>query len=96
MRAEYDMAGTVVEHVVTRKGITVDEHGNVTFDAIVKQNENASKIVYLQHRELVPKILKDAMEGEEDEEEVQKEIEETMMPTKVELEKIVNRRLSVA
>lgn len=78
--------------------VTVDEHGNVTFDAIVKQNENASKIVYSQHRDLVPKILKDAMEeGEdEDEEEVQKEIEETMMQTKAELEKIVNRRLSAA
>ncbi|KAH7834412.1 hypothetical protein Vadar_015685 [Vaccinium darrowii] len=35
-------------------------------------------------------------EGEEDEKEVQKEIEETMMQTKAEQEKIVNRRLSAA
>lgn len=39
--------------------VTVDEHGGLTFDAIVKQNENASKIVYSQHADLVPKILKD-------------------------------------
>ncbi|KAL6984752.1 hypothetical protein U1Q18_018134 [Sarracenia purpurea var. burkii] len=77
--------------------VTVDEHGNVTFDAIVRQNENASKIVYSQHRDLVPKILKNVKEEEEqDLEELEKEIEETTQQTKAELEKIVNRRLSAA
>ncbi|KAH7836348.1 hypothetical protein Vadar_000205 [Vaccinium darrowii] len=33
--------------------VTVDEHGNVTFDAIVKQNENASKIVYLHTHHVI-------------------------------------------
>ncbi|GAB4857640.1 hypothetical protein Ancab_015546 [Ancistrocladus abbreviatus] len=77
--------------------VTVDSRGNVAFDAIVKQNENASKIVYSQHRDLVPQILK----GEEEqveamEEEEQKEIEEITMATKTALEKIVNVRLSAA
>uniref|UniRef100_A0A5B7AD81 Putative SNW/SKI-interacting protein n=1 Tax=Davidia involucrata TaxID=16924 RepID=A0A5B7AD81_DAVIN len=76
--------------------ITVDEHGNVRYDAIVKQNENASKIVYSQHTDLVPKILKNEMEEEKDMDDVQKEIEETMQDTKAALEKIVNVRLSAA
>lgn len=77
--------------------VTVDEHGRVTFDAIVKQNENSSKIVYSQHRDLVPKILKNEEEEEEEEPaEKQKEIEETTLETKMALEKIVNVRLSAA
>ncbi|KAI3781779.1 hypothetical protein L2E82_11803 [Cichorium intybus] len=77
--------------------VTVDKHGNLTFDAIVKQNENASKIIHSQHKDLVPKILKDK-EDEEDEEEVEKQnkIDETTLQTKAALEKIVNVRLSAA
>ncbi|XP_042488733.1 SNW/SKI-interacting protein A [Macadamia integrifolia] len=76
--------------------LTVDSHGSVAFDAIVKQNENASKIVYSQHRDLVPKVLTaDGME-EEDSEEMEKEIQETAERTKAALEKIVNVRLSAA
>ncbi|XP_077210836.1 chromatin protein family [Tasmannia lanceolata] len=73
--------------------LTVDSHGNVAFDAIVKQDENASKIVYSQHRDLIPKIL---TKEEEKSEEVEKEIEETTLSTKAALEKIVNVRLSAA
>ncbi|KAA8523157.1 hypothetical protein F0562_009580 [Nyssa sinensis] len=76
--------------------ITVDEHGNVRYDAIVKQNENASKIVYSQHSDLVPKILKNQVEEENDSDELDKEIEETTQETKAALEKIVNVRLSAA
>lgn len=76
--------------------VTVDEHGRVTFDAIVKQNENASKIVYSQHRDLVPKILKNEIDEEEGPDEKQKEIEETTLETKMALEKIVNVRLSAS
>ncbi|XP_071713896.1 SNW/SKI-interacting protein A-like [Rutidosis leptorrhynchoides] len=77
--------------------VTVDNRGNLTFDAIVKQNENAKKIVHSQHRDLVPKILKDDEENEDDEDdEKQKEIEETTLQTKAALEKIVNVRLSAA
>ncbi|PIA51454.1 hypothetical protein AQUCO_01100354v1 [Aquilegia coerulea] len=75
--------------------LTVDSHGNVAFDSIVKQNENASKIVYSQHKDLVPKILTGDNE-EEPEEELQKEIEETAQKTREALEKIVNVRLSAA
>ncbi|GAB2254315.1 hypothetical protein Droror1_Dr00022124 [Drosera rotundifolia] len=75
--------------------VTVDSRGNVAFDAIVKQNENASKIVYSQHRDLIPKILKGEEEEEEDSEK-EKVIEETTMATKAALEKIVNVRLSAA
>ncbi|RVW38368.1 SNW/SKI-interacting protein [Vitis vinifera] len=74
--------------------VTVDSRGNVAYDAIVRLNENASKIVYSQHKDLVPKILTEE-EIEEDEEELEK-IEETMQETKAALEKIVNVRLSAA
>ncbi|XP_072971983.1 SNW/SKI-interacting protein A [Typha angustifolia] len=73
--------------------LTVDSHGNVAFDAIVKQNENASKIVYSQHKDLVPKI---AIEEQTESEEYEKQIEETTERTKAALEKIVNVRLSAA
>ncbi|XXG63587.1 hypothetical protein AAC387_Pa05g1739 [Persea americana] len=73
--------------------LTVDSHGNLAFDAIVKQNENASKIVYSQHKDLIPKIL---TEEENKTDEWEKEIEETTERTKAALEKIVNVRLSAA
>lgn len=73
--------------------LTVDFQGKVAFDAVVKQNENTSKIVYSQHKDLVPKIVS---EEEEESEEFQKEIEETTQRTKAALEKIVNVRLSAA
>ncbi|KAF8388927.1 hypothetical protein HHK36_025609 [Tetracentron sinense] len=72
--------------------VTVDAHGNVAFDAIVRQNENALKIVYSQHKDLVPKILTE----DEESDELEKEIEETTQSTKAALEKIVNVRLSAA
>ncbi|XP_021894699.1 SNW/SKI-interacting protein [Carica papaya] len=75
--------------------VTVDAHGNVAYDAIVKQNENVKKIVYSQHKDLIPKILTSEVESEDDEE-LQKEIEDTMQETKAALEKIVNVRLSAA
>uniref|UniRef100_A0A2P2IZT0 Uncharacterized protein MANES_03G025400 n=1 Tax=Rhizophora mucronata TaxID=61149 RepID=A0A2P2IZT0_RHIMU len=75
--------------------VTVDAHGNIAYDAIVKQNENAKKIVYSQHKDLIPKILKNEEEEDEDED-LQKEIEETTLETKTALEKIVNVRLSAA
>ncbi|XP_043720262.1 SNW/SKI-interacting protein A [Telopea speciosissima] len=76
--------------------LTVDSQGSVAFDAIVKQNENASKIVYSQHKDLIPKILTADMKEEEDSEEMEKEIQETAERTKAALEKIVNVRLSAA
>ncbi|KAK9947821.1 hypothetical protein M0R45_003424 [Rubus argutus] len=78
--------------------VTVDSRGNISYDAIVKQNENSRKIVYSQHKDLVPKILKDEEDAmsEEEDEELQKEIEETTAETKAALEKIVNVRLSAA
>lgn len=77
--------------------VTVDEHGNVRYDAVVRQNENSKKIVYSQHKDLIPKVVKDD-ENEEDMDldEKQKEIEETTQNTKAALEKIVNVRLSAA
>lgn len=78
--------------------VTVDSQGNISYDAIVKQNENSRKIVYSQHKDIVPKILKDEEDAmsEEEDEELQKEIEETTAETKAALEKIVNVRLSAA
>lgn len=77
--------------------VTVDAHGNIAYDAIVKLNENSKKIVYSQHKDLVPKVLKNDDEKADDEdEEMQNEIEETTQDTKACLEKIVNVRLSAA
>lgn len=77
--------------------VTVDEHGNVRYDAIVRQNENSKKIVYSQHKDLIPKVVKDDQNEEDmDLDEKQKEIEETTQNTKAALEKIVNVRLSAA
>lgn len=79
--------------------VTVDAQGNVVFDAIVRLNENSKKIVYSQHKDIIPKILKN--EGDldtvvDEEEELQKEIQETAEETKAAIEKIVNVRLSAA
>nr|KYP37197.1 SNW domain-containing protein 1 [Cajanus cajan] len=77
--------------------VTVDAHGNVAYDAIVRQNENARKIVYTQQKDLIPKILKNDEEDDAvSDDEAQKQIEETMQETKAALEKIVNVRLSAA
>ncbi|CAH8252730.1 unnamed protein product [Arabidopsis lyrata] len=66
--------------------VTVDAHGNVVFDTIVKQNENLRKIVYSQHSDLIPKMLKSEGDVDEDEE-LQKD---TTQETKAAIEKIVN------
>ncbi|KAJ4704216.1 SNW/SKI-interacting protein-like [Melia azedarach] len=76
--------------------VSVDAYGNVAYDAIVKQNENAKKIVYSQHKDLIPKFLKNDEEKEDSDEEMQREIEETTQETKSALEKIVNVKLSAA
>ncbi|KAG6515742.1 SNW/SKI-interacting protein A-like [Zingiber officinale] len=73
--------------------LTVDSQGKVAFDAVVKQNENSSKIVYSQHKDLVPKV---GLENENDADDEEKDIEETTQRTKEALEKIVNVRLSAA
>ncbi|OEL27298.1 SNW/SKI-interacting protein [Dichanthelium oligosanthes] len=78
--------------------LTVDAHGSVAFDAVVKQGENAGKIVYSKHSDLVPKIATaDSLAAADgDDEEEQKKIEETTERTKAALEKVVNVRLSAA
>ncbi|ERN04373.1 hypothetical protein AMTR_s00147p00080810 [Amborella trichopoda] len=50
--------------------LPVDAHGNVAFDAIVKQNKNSSKIVYSQHKDLLPKLMNDEKKKDEEEEEI--------------------------
>ncbi|KAJ4909182.1 SNW/SKI-interacting protein [Raphanus sativus] len=67
--------------------VTVDVEGNVVFDAIVKQK---NKIVYSQHKDITPKVLK------KNEEELQKQIHETTEETKAAIDKVVNGRLSGA
>ncbi|KAK0604202.1 hypothetical protein LWI29_013100 [Acer saccharum] len=64
---------------------------------MVKQNENAKKIVHSQLKDLIPKILMNDEESEEDEEEEkQREIDEITQETKAALKKIVNVKLSAA
>lgn len=72
--------------------VSVDAAGNIAFDAIVKQSENASKTVFSEHSDLVPKLPQDVpMAKDEDE-----EIEETTRRTRAALEKIVHVRVSAA
>ncbi|MCO5588702.1 hypothetical protein L7F22_042661 [Adiantum nelumboides] len=71
--------------------ISVDAAGNIAFDAIVKQGENASKTVFSQHTDLVPKLPQDVDMKDE-----QEEIEETTRRTKAAIEKIVHVRVSAA
>ncbi|OIS98925.1 PREDICTED: SNW/SKI-interacting protein-like [Nicotiana attenuata] len=71
--------------------VTVGEYGEVRYDAIVRQGENAKKIVYCQHKDLVAKVVKDEDHDEDlDVEEKQKIIEETARETKAALEKMIN------
>ncbi|CAM6088958.1 unnamed protein product [Calypogeia fissa] len=72
--------------------VSVDAKGNIAFDTIVKQGENASKVVFSQHSDLIPKVPTEVSADRPDEEEVQ----ETTERTKAALEKIVSARLSAA
>ncbi|KAF9610794.1 hypothetical protein IFM89_024903 [Coptis chinensis] len=79
----------------TKLGVNIlalayDSEGNIVYDSIVKQGENASKIVYSQYRDLVPKILFE--DGYDEQEE---EIADTTQKTKAAIEKILVSRLNV-
>ncbi|PRQ41268.1 putative SKI-interacting protein, SKIP [Rosa chinensis] len=78
--------------------VSFDAYGNIAYDVIVKQNENAKRTVFSKHKDLVPLILTDNEEEENmySDEEMQKENEKTTIETKAALEKIVNVRLSAA
>lgn len=73
--------------------VTVDAQGNVVFDALVRQNENSNKTVNSQHKDLIPKILKNDEEGDL---ELEKQMQDTAEETRATIEKIVNVRLSAA
>ncbi|KAL6192437.1 hypothetical protein ACLB2K_033525 [Fragaria x ananassa] len=74
--------------------VSFDAYGNIAYDTIVKQNENAKRTVFSKHKDLVPRILRD--NEEEENKYSEEEIEKTTAETKAALEKIVNVRLSVA
>ena len=76
--------------------VIIDSHGNIAYDVIVRQNENSNKILYSQHKDLEPKVMKYDCEEKCDDEELKKEIEKTTLETKAALENIVNVRLSAA
>ncbi|XP_059278879.1 SNW/SKI-interacting protein A-like [Lycium ferocissimum] len=72
--------------------VTVDEYGEVRYDAIVRHGEKAKKIVYCQYKNLVPKFVKDNDKDHDEDwdvEEKQKLIEETTRKTKAALQKII-------
>ncbi|KAG5575364.1 hypothetical protein H5410_055498 [Solanum commersonii] len=64
--------------------VTVDEHGQVRYDVIARQAENAKKIEYCHYNDLVPKFVKDHDEDLEFDvvQEKKKLIEETTQETK--------------
>ncbi|GAU37206.1 hypothetical protein TSUD_144390 [Trifolium subterraneum] len=56
------------------------------------KSSNPKKIVYTQYKDLIPKILRN--DEDADDNDAQQEIDETMQETEAALEKIVNVRLS--
>ncbi|KAI3831380.1 hypothetical protein MKW92_049720 [Papaver armeniacum] len=75
--------------------LTVDAHGNVAYDAILRQNENASKIVYASYTDLVPKVLKVGGDEPDQSNEIG-ERDHDPEHKRYALEKIVNDKLSAA
>ncbi|XP_047978350.1 SNW/SKI-interacting protein A-like [Salvia hispanica] len=71
--------------------------GRIDYANSLSQDENAKKIVYSQHSDLVPVFAKDvAKEDGMDLDEKQREIDETTQQTNAALEQIVNVRLNAA
>ncbi|KAL6606891.1 hypothetical protein ACP70R_042544 [Stipagrostis hirtigluma subsp. patula] len=69
--------------------VTVDGRGGVAFDAVVRQGENAVKIVYSGHGDLVPKVTapeEDSDDGDD--------LQEVTERTRAALQVIVDARLS--
>ncbi|MEW5302888.1 MAG: hypothetical protein WDW36_005628 [Sanguina aurantia] len=74
--------------------VTVNAEGQVNYDAIVKQGANRDKLVYSDHKALVPKVdllSKEAL-AKPDQEEVDKTAQETMAA----LQKVVTGKVSIA
>eukprot|EP00898_Chlorokybus_atmophyticus_P008338 jgi/Chlat1/8505/Chrsp80S07815 len=73
--------------------LSMDADGNIAFDAIVKQGENARKIVHSSHRALVPKVGEKQEELAKPDEE---EVEATRQRTLAALQKVVEQKISAA
>ncbi|RCV20809.1 hypothetical protein SEVIR_4G087000v4 [Setaria viridis] len=90
-RGDPDTAAGSLSNVLA---LTVDARGRVAFDAVVRQGENAAKIVYSSHADLVPKIVavpdQDAACEDEDEGAA------TTARTRAALQVIIDARLSAA
>ncbi|GJN00314.1 hypothetical protein PR202_ga17736 [Eleusine coracana subsp. coracana] len=72
--------------------VTVDAHGRVAFDAVVRQGENSGKIVYTSHADHVPKIADPHYNGNDaDKENI---IEEVAARTRAALQAMIDARVS--
>ncbi|WVZ81956.1 hypothetical protein U9M48_029279 [Paspalum notatum var. saurae] len=71
--------------------VTVDARGQVAFDAVVRQGQNAAKIVYSSHADLVPKIGAPGRDADDEDDEE----EATTARTRAALQAIIDARLSV-
>lgn len=72
--------------------LTVDTHGCIAYDGVVRQGENSGKTVYTSHGDLVPKIV--APEDADADAEEKQMVEEVSKRTRAALEAIVNSRLA--
>ncbi|CAL5043812.1 unnamed protein product [Urochloa decumbens] len=72
--------------------LAVDAHGRVASDAVVRQGENADKIVYSSHAGLLPKIA----DPDHDADDLYDEVEATTARTRAALQAIIDARLSAA
>ncbi|GJN29282.1 hypothetical protein PR202_gb17494 [Eleusine coracana subsp. coracana] len=72
--------------------VTVDAHGRVAFDAVVRHGENSGKIVYTSHADLVPKIADPHYNANDAKDE--EIIEEVSARTRAALQALIDARVS--
>lgn len=98
--AQYPLEMGRMQEKVSNKvlPVNVDGEGNIAYDAIVKQGENAKKTVHSQHKDLIPKIQDEDLEALQDrkDDDEDEEVKETAERTRAAMEKIVLARLSAA
>ncbi|CAD6337217.1 unnamed protein product [Miscanthus lutarioriparius] len=75
--------------------VTVDARGRVAFGAVVRQGENAAKIVYSSHADLVPRIAP-APDHQDADDEDEEEVEATTARTRAALQAIIDALLPAA
>ncbi|DBA77030.1 hypothetical protein WJX77_001964 [Trebouxia sp. C0004] len=78
----------------TTLAVTMNADGEVNYDSILRQGRNKDKIIYSDHKSLVPKV--DALREGNFEKPDEEEIEQTMKDTAAALNLVVSNKLQAA